>query len=34
MVGAVLFGVAILGVQLLYDKIDLGDSTKESYGYM
>ena len=34
MIGAVLFGVAILGVQLLYDKIDLGDSTKESYGYM
>lgn len=34
MIGAVLFGVSILGVQLLYDKIDLGDSTKESYGYM
>lgn len=34
MVGAVLFGVSILGIQLLYDRIDLGDSTKESYGYM
>ena len=34
MIGAVLFGVSILGVQLLYDKIDLGDSTKESYSYM
>ena len=29
MIGAVLFGVSILGVQLLYDKIDLGDIPKK-----
>jgi len=33
-IGATLFAVCILGIQILYDKIDLGDSTKESYGYM
>ena len=33
-IGATLFGVTILAIQILYDKIDLGDSTKESYGYM
>lgn len=33
-IGATIFGVSILAIQILYDKIDLGDSTKESYGYM
>ncbi len=32
--GGVLFGVVILYLYSLYDKIDQGDSTKESYAYL